>query len=248
MFTYRRKIQSGNMLEVEIYQSIRPRNNKNVARGTRVQLSSEKQAQANIYNGIKRTQRLIANNFEPGDWWVKFGFAEPVTEEEAERLVNNFLARYKRYLAKKGKDLKYIGMLECGEKNSNWHLHLVIEKSDFDDLRKIWGYGGIYVEALYQQGNYYDLAKYIRKTVGGKKRLRQSRNLKPPVVTVTEVGKKSLRKLERGEMIEIPDGYYLQDDNFTYNELTGARYSFTFFKIETKNQTCRRRSFYGGIL
>lgn len=232
MFTYKRTIKSGPVIEVEYYQSIRKRNKKNVARGTRQTLSSEKQKQANIINGIKRTQRYILENFKPGDWWVKFGFKDSVTEEEANRQVNNFLRRYKYYLQKQGKEFKYIGILECGVKNSNWHLHLVIEKTDFNELNKIWGNGGIYVEPLFAEGNFYELAKYIRKDVNGKKRLKQSRNLKEPDVTVKEVGKREVRKLERGELIQIPQGYYLVEDSFYENEFTGTRYNFIFCRLD----------------
>lgn len=229
-----RTITSGPVIEVEYYQSIRKRDKKNVARGTRKTLSSEKQQKANEYNGIKRTQRMLLENFKPGDWWVKFGFKNPVTEEEADRFINNFLRRYKYHLEKQGKEFKYVGMMECGEKNSNWHLHLVIEKSDFDMLQKIWGHGGVYVTQLYSDGNFYELAKYIRKTVGGKKRLKQSRNLRKPKVDVKEVKKREVKKLERGEMIPVPKGYYLLEDHFTENEFTGAKYNFVFCKIDNR--------------
>lgn len=232
MFTYKRTIKSGPMIEVEYYQSIRKRNKKNVARGTRQTLSSEKQKQANIINGIKRTQRFILNNFKPGDWWVKLGFKNQVTEEEANRQINNFLRRYKYYLQKQGKEFKYIGIMECGAKNSNWHLHLVIEKSDLETLSKIWGNGGVFITQLFAEGNFYELAKYIRKEVSGKKRLKQSRNLKAPEIDVKEVGKREVRKLERGEMIKIPQSYYLVENSFYENEFTGTRYNFVFCKLD----------------
>ena len=230
MHTYKRTIISGNVLEVEYYQSIRKRNKKNVTRGSRRGLSSEKQSLANKYNGIKRTQRMILNNFKPGDWWVKFGFKDDVDEEQAKRLISNFLKRYARYLKKQGKEFKYIGCAETGSENGGWHLHLVIEKSDLDDLKKIWGYGGVWVTPLYQEGYYYDLAKYVRKNVGGKKRLMQSRNLTAPFEDVKEIGKRELRRLEKGLMIKIPEGYRLIEDDFSLNEFTDARYTFTFIK------------------
>lgn len=45
---------------------------------------------------------------------------------------------------------------------------------------------GINFTPLYQDGNYADLAKYIRKDVNGKKRLKTSRNLNKPEVKVVE--------------------------------------------------------------
>lgn len=233
MYSYKRTIKSGNVIEVEYYQSIRPRNKKHLGRGIKKSLTPAKQKQANIIRAKRRTQRMILNNFRPGDWWVKFGFSHPVTEEEAEKACSNFLRRYKYYLQKRGKQFKYLGFIECGKREQNWHLHLVIEKSDLDALKKIWGNGSVWVTSLYEDGNYSALADYVRKDVVGKKRLKQSRNLVPPEETVREAGKREMRKLDNGEMIKIPDGYCLVKDETetSYNEYIGTRYRFVFSRV-----------------
>ena len=60
-----------------------------------------------------------------------------------------------------------------------------------------------------------------------------SRNLKRPTVEVREAGKKEIKKLERGGTIKIPDGYYISkdDDNYNYNELTGASWYFKLLPL-----------------
>lgn len=232
MHVYKREIKAGPILEVEYYQSIRQRNKKHIGRSRRKGLTPEKQKTANQIRGIKATQRLILNNFKPGGLWVKFGFRNPVTEDDAKRLINNFLKRLKRHHKRNKSELKYIGAAECGAREHNWHLHLVLEKIDLDTLQKLWSYGGVWVTPLYKDGNYKKLAEYIRKQVGGKKRLMQSRNLIKPREKVTEISKREINKLSRGEIVRIPKGYYLVEDDFIYNEYTDTKYYFVFQRLE----------------
>ena len=61
-----------------------------------------------------------------------------------------------------------------------------------------------------------------------------SLNLKRPEVEVREAGKREIRKLERGEIIKIPKGYYISkdDDNYNYNDITGASWYFKLLPLE----------------
>ena len=72
MFTYKCEIQSGPMLEIKYYKSLRKRNKKNMSRSINRAITSEKMAQANRIRGEQHTQRLILANFKQGDWWVRF--------------------------------------------------------------------------------------------------------------------------------------------------------------------------------
>lgn len=93
---------------------------------------------------------------------------------------------------------------------------------------------GINFTPLYQNGNYADLAKYIRKDVNGKKRLKTSRNLNKPEVKVVEGKKREYRKLERGEALPCPEGYYFYKDEMWINDFTGASFHFTYLAINTR--------------
>lgn len=90
---------------------------------------------------------------------------------------------------------------------------------------------GINFTPLYQDGNFADLAKYIRKDVCGKKRLRTSRNLTKPEVTVVEGKKREFKKLEKGEALPVPEGYYFYKDDMWVNDFTGASYHFVFMQL-----------------
>nr|DAE90115.1 MAG TPA: hypothetical protein [Caudoviricetes sp.] len=75
------------------------------------------------------------------------------------------------------------------------------------------------------------LTLYIRKDVTGTKRLKTSRNLIKPIVTVTEGKKREFKKLEKGEALQIPQGYYLVRDEMWVNDFTGANYHFVFMQL-----------------
>lgn len=242
MNTYKAEIKSGPLLEIKFYNSLRKRNKKSVARSINRAHSSEKQNQANKIRGEQHTQRLILCNFKRGDWWVRFSAPyQNFTEEEFEKVIENFFRRIVYRAKKLGLKFKYIGFIECGKRGGNWHLHIIIEDCIKDIAIECWKWAnGINLTPLYQDGNFKDLAKYIRKDVSGTKRLRTSRNLTKPTVTVDNCKRREYRKLERGEMIETPENYYLVEDDMWINDFTGAVYSFVFCRTDFGNEVRRR--------
>lgn len=233
MYKYKCEIQSGPLLEIKYYNSLRKRDKKKLSRSISRAVTSERMAQANRIRGEQNTQRLILTNFKQGDWWARFSAPyQNFTEEEFEKIVSNFFKRIKYHAKKQGIEFKYIGFCECGKRGGNWHLHIVIEDCVKDIALKAWKFkNGINLTPLYSEGNFSDLAKYIRKDVSGTKRLKTSRNLKKPTVKVTEGKKREFKKLERGESIQIPEGYYLYKDEKWVNDFTGASYHFEFLQL-----------------
>lgn len=236
MHYYKKTITSGEMVEVEVYKSIRPRNKKNVSRSKNLNLTPEKQKAANELRAIRQARRIIAANFRPGDMWLRFSFRDDMTEEDADKCVTNYLRRLKYYCQKHGLgDLKYYGVLECGKRGKRWHFHIVMNKMSFDVVEKLWGNGWVSLKSLYSEGNFKDLAKYLRKDEVGKRKIKRSRNLVPPKEKVVELGRRKVREFESGSVPEIPEGYYLSDAEYTYNDLTGtaARYVMLPIKYST---------------
>lgn len=233
MYIYKCEVKSGPMLEIKYYKSLRKRNKKNIARNFNQAKTNEKQALANRIRGEQHTQRLILCNFTEGDWFARFSAPKgEFTEEQFEKIVNNFFKRIKRRAEKIGVQFKYIGYCECGKLGKNWHLHIVIEDCIRETATECWQWkNGINFTPLYQDGNFADLAKYIRKDVCGKKRLRTSRNLTKPEVTVVEGKKREFKKLEKGEALPVPDGYYFYKDDMWVNDFTGASYHFVFMQL-----------------
>lgn len=230
---YRRTIKSGNMVEVEYYYSIKERNKPSFGRSVRQSKTPEKQKQANDIRAKKNIRRLIANNFTPGkDMFLTLNSRENMTEEEFERAVNNFIRRLKYYRKKNGMTpLKYIGALECGKRGNRWHFHICVNEIELKVLNSLWKVGVVTVKTMYADGMFQELAKYLRKDVTGKKRLKQSRNLIKPTERVTKIGKKKLREFECGVAPDAPNGFYMTEFDFKYNDLTGTSAVFVFLPL-----------------
>ncbi len=235
MFVYKRIIKSGDMLEYEFYKSFRQvGKNYGGKRMNNHSLTPEKQKIANKLRAIKNIQRKILCNFKERDYFVRFSCPYvQMTEEKLEKVVRKFLRKVRDELRKQGKKFKYIGFCECGKSENNWHLHIIIERDVLEIAMDCWPYDGMNFTPLYKRGNFEALAKYIMKDVNGQKRIKTSRGLIKPEVDVKEAGKRELKKLEDGEMIKIPNGYYLIKDETEadWNYVTGATWSFVFMPI-----------------
>lgn len=237
MFIYKATIESGPLLEVKFYKSIRQRGKKNVARSINRSLTPDKQEKANRVRSEQNIQRLMLCNYTEGDRWIRFSapFVK-FTEQEFEKEVQNFFKRVKYHAKKVGLKFKYIGFCESGKKGDNWHLHIVVEKELAAIAEKCWKWKqGIFNKPLYLDGAFEDLAKYISKDVAGHKRIKTSRNLKRPTVTVKEHVKREYQKIERGGELPAPKGYYwLKTDTFSINDITGAVFSFSFLQLNAR--------------
>lgn len=231
MYYYRREIKSGDMVEVEIYKSIRKRDLKGIGRSCRRFLTLEKQKKANVIRAEKRARRLIANNFTQGDMWITLKYRNNNTEEECLRDARNYLRRLKYFRKKHGlSELKYFGRIERGEKGK-WHVHICISKTDYDFVTSTWKKGSVFVEPMYLEGRFENLAKYIYKETKGKSHQIQSRNLTEPKERVTELGKRKVKEFESGAVPKAPKGYYLYTADYVVNDYTGVAASYVFLPL-----------------
>ena len=243
MFVYKATIQSGPLLEVKYYKSIRQRGKRNVARSINRSLTPDKMQRANKIRSEQNIRRLILCNFSEGDRWVRFSAPYvKFTEKDFERVVSNFFKRVKYHAAKAGLEFKYIGFVESGKKGENWHLHIIIPREVSSIAEKCWKWkSGIYNKPLYLDGAFKDLSKYIskdaarHKDIGANKRIKTSRNLQRPTVQVKEHVKREYQRIERTGEIEVPKNYYLlKDDSFSVNEITGAVFNFSFLQLNAR--------------
>ncbi|MFQ9382623.1 MAG: hypothetical protein ACLR1I_00085 [Ruminococcus sp.] len=118
MYTYKRTITSGDMIEVEFYQSIRKIGKNYGGRKSNNSLSSAKMRKANKLRAVKHMQRLINANFGSGDFFCRFSapYGTYETEEEFRKEVGKWLDRINYRRKKQGKGrLKYIAFIECGK-------------------------------------------------------------------------------------------------------------------------------------
>lgn len=82
MYTYKRTIKSGDMIEVEYYQSIRKIGKNYGGRKSNNSLSSAKMRKANKLRAVKHMQRLINANFGSGDFFCRFSAPYGTYESE----------------------------------------------------------------------------------------------------------------------------------------------------------------------
>lgn len=242
MITYKRIIRCRHMVEVEIYKSIREVGKNYGGRGVNKKLSPQKQRIANEIRTTRKWEQIIDCNFCEEDFFCRFSapYGTFCEEKDFRREVNNFFKRVKRRCVRQNIALKYIGFIECGKSGKNWHMHVILSKEVTAIARACWHFanGGINLAPLWQNHSYEKLADYIHKDVAGTKRMMASRNLERPVVEVRKCSRRELRKIERGEYIEPPEGFYLVKDDplRNINDITGASYYFKYMAVAFRGQ------------
>lgn len=240
MYTYKRVIKTPHSIEIEYYRSFKKVGKYYGGRGVNRNLSSEKQRAANRVRNKMKWDRLIDCNFDDNDYFCRFSapFGTFCDEEVFMRYVTNWFKRIKRRCAARGLIFKYIGFRECGKLGKNWHLHIILSEAVAKIARECWEFknGGVNLTPLYANHQYEALARYIQKDIAGSKRMMASRNLTKPVVDVRPASRMEIRKLERGEFIEPPQGWYLSKDELIHqiSDVTGAswylRYRPTIYR------------------
>lgn len=241
----KRTIQSGEMLEREVYFATR--NGKKIARGANTDPTPADMARVNERNAQKKLQRLMCANFsrKNGDLFVTFTYEGPVTEAEALKGERNLLDRIKRLRKRKGlPELKYIAVTE---KQSQWHIHLIMNGGiTLEELKELWGTRGrrLHISTLDDSDGFTGLARYLteghkpkknaqgedaKKNVKqerrkGQRRWHASRNLKKPVIKREEI-----KRLPRRGEPKPPKGYRLIPDSWQYVESRFGIYTYAAF-------------------
>ena len=154
-------------------------------RRSRCKPTSEIQQKLNQKNAEKKLTRLVHSNFTEDDIALHLTYRpgeEPKTEEEAQRILSNYIRRLKRRYAKLGLELKYISCTEYGKTNGRVHHHVILSGGlDRDTIEKVWGLGYANSKRLqFNESGVTGLAHYIAKDKHFFKRWNQSRNLTIP--------------------------------------------------------------------
>jgi len=172
--------------------------------GSPVRKSAEAIARANARNARKYFERKMNANFCDRDYRIDLTYAEdPLPDAaQAQRDVQNYLRRVKYACKKQGlTPPRYMGVSEGkreGSRQKRVHHHIVISCGlSREELEAIWKKGRVRTDRLQaDRYGYTALARYLMKEPEGAKRYFCSRNLKEPVITVSDT-KLSLRKAER---------------------------------------------------
>ena len=180
-------VKSGNQFEVEIY----PLFSKKDFDKYRPKKKPTRLAQKylNDKNARKYFIRLVNANFGPDDWVIHltyFDSKRPTNIDDANHEVKKYIDRINYHRKKIGlKNAKYVYVTEYDpDKKINVHHHLIIEGGlERRKMKDLWKNGmRTEIDELEPDDAWLTgLAMYLSKDPKGKKRWKQSKNLKKPV-------------------------------------------------------------------
>lgn len=176
-------------------------------------------ARQNHTNRVNKVRRIILTNFRKGDWHLTLNYRKnerPETIEQAKDNLRKFLDGMRKVYKKSGYTFKYIGVTEIGKRGQALHHHLIIE--DIKEMgtvqlvKQLWTHGGTFWSAMYEEGDFRDLASYIVKKetkVGTWSTYTRSRgNLKEP-----KVDRQPMKRKTWPEHPWIKKGYIMIKDS-----------------------------------
>lgn len=215
-------------------------------RGKKQKRTPEDIRRQNERNRWRRIQRLILNNFRPGDWHLILKYRpteRPESYQEAKQHRKRFLDKMRAAYKKAGIPFKWITVTERGKKGQVLHHHLVIQdirKEGVDTVqlvKQLWTYGNEFFVSLYEDGEYEKLAEYIvkaeTKEEGEWCTYSRSRNLVPPKKIMETVRRRSWR-----DPPVAPRGWYVVKDS-VYNGLNPVTgYPYQHYTLRKLIDTC----------
>ena len=225
----------GEYLEVDIF----PVFERQRGRSKKRKPTSETMKKLNQRNAERKLIRLLNTNFTKED--IRFDLTYdsdhcPDSPEDAQREMQNFLRRVKRYRAKNGlPELKYIAVTEVGSKGGRVHHHIVMSGGiSINTLAEIWGRGYTTAKPLqFDEQGLAGIAVYLLKAEPVlSKRWSASRNLEQPKVSEPD-GRLPKYKVKewhdsvydnRSEIEKAYEGYSLSEVKPYYNEINGGYY------------------------
>lgn len=230
-----KKYVCGEYLDVFIYpvfEAGAPSRGKRVKRKP----STDAQKKLNQRHREEKLVRLLHANFTPDDLEIHLTYkgAQPENDEEAARLVRNYIRCVQRRRKKLGlPPLKYIVVTERGKRGGRYHHHLTLSGGiDRDELEKLWIHGYANSRRLqFTEEGVAGLAYYITKSPVGKKAWTASKNLVDPEPR-TRDGRISGRKArELAENIQdstrfekLYPGYLMSAAEAFHNDVNGGCY------------------------
>ena len=250
-------IKSGNMLECEIYPIWKTSKTK---RAEKLKPSKKAQQNLNAKNTKKNIIRLINTNFTEEDMWATFTYDQdnlPESDDLAKKDMQNYIRRLKRFIKKNNlEDLKYVYVTEYEDDpkkgKKRVHHHIVMNFKDRDIAEQVWDKGGRTHSRRLQPDDYglEGLARYITKDPRNSKRYSTSRNLRKPVITVSDnkITKRRAEKLVKETNVaheifeKLYQGYSFNDIEAKMSEfLTGAYVYVRMKKIKEYGKDKRAR-------
>ena len=246
-----KKLFCGEYLEIDIFPVFEYQRGRSKKRKP----TSETMKKLNQRNAERKLIRLLNTNFTKED--IRFDLTYdsdhcPDSPEDAQREMQNFLRRVKRYRTKHGlPELKYVAVTEVGSRGGRVHHHIVMSGGiSINTLAEIWGRGYTTAKPLqFDEQGLAGIAKYLLKDEPVlSKRWSASRNLKQPKVSERD-GRLPKYKVKewhdsgydnRAEIEKAYEGYALSEVKPYYNEINGGYY-LTVLMYKKPAQKRRRK-------
>lgn len=221
-----RVTRAGKTIEVDRYYTSRY-HKKGIKRGDKVKPTEEAQKKVNTRRAVRGLRLILAENYRDGDLHIDFGYirkkGQPYrSREEMRKDIDAFLRELRKIYKKQGMELKYVHVMEVGDKGARHH-HLVINYIDTRLIQAAWKKAypensKIHFHPLDTNGDYSRLAeyliKYTDKTAGTEealqgKRWNCSRNLRRPEPEYRIIKDRNQYSTEPKAM----KGYYIDKDS-----------------------------------
>lgn len=232
-----KKYTCGEYLDVYIYPVFETGPKKG-RRAARRKPSTEAQKKLNQRHKQEELTRVLHANFTPDDQEIHltYGGEQPGSDEEAARLLRNYINRVKRARKKLGlPPLKYVAVTERGKQGGRYHHHITVNGGiDRDTLENIWGLGYANAKRLqFTENGVAGLACYITKSPveSGKKAWSCSKNLIHPEPKIRDGRISGKRARELAEKIQdstqfeaLYPGYLCAKAETWHNDVNGGCY------------------------
>ena len=230
-----KKYVCGEYLDVFIYpvfEAGAPSGGKRVKRKP----STEAQKKLNRRHREEKLVRLLHANFTLDDLEIHLTYkgAQPENDEEAARLVRNYIRCVQRRRKKLDlPPLKYIVVTERGKRGGRYHHHLTLSGGiDRDELEKLWTHGYANSRRLqFTEEGLAGLGHYIVKSPVGKKAWTASKNLvdSEPRTRDGRISGRKARELaeniqDNTRFEKLYPGYLMSAAEAFHNDVNGGCY------------------------
>lgn len=141
------------------------------ARAQKQKASTAARERLNARTSFQKLERTLAVNFDDGDLYITFTFADaylPEDREQTIKKVRRFWSKLRAARKARGQPLRYIYVVEGHCPGGRPHIHAVVNSTgdDLSDIKKLWSYGdNVEVRRLRfdRDYTYEDLASYLTK-------------------------------------------------------------------------------------
>lgn len=201
---------AGPVKEILIYPHVE-RKDSPEARAKKEALSNAAKHAQNRRASSRAAYLLAVANFFPWDYHATLTCDNDhqfMNRGETLEGMRKFVRVLRKQRRRRGKDLRYIYVIECLHGLGRYHVHVFINSTgdrarDEEEIRSLWEYGSIvHVETIGSRG-FKELAEYVTKErppVGARSFI-ASQNLKRPVEE-----RRVIDKLDMG-LLDAPEGY-----------------------------------------